>query len=226
MRSNKEKKGQFVIIAVMLTAIMIVSIGAIMHRAITYYKHEPWEEYSTLLGDIEINSRRVVELSLADATNNDGNVSLLSGNLAKWQNDLTGIYPSMGISLKSTGYQLNKGSNPTAKVTAFTLDIASIGLEGYTFSVEASLNLDIWQNSSVSPYNLAAIVKSENGVAVTGLGVDNFKINGISPKSVIPFFDEDTDTLMYRIEFEGNPTSAQVTDYRGIRAEVTSIPTR
>ena len=226
MRQNKEKRGQFVIIAIMLTAIMIVSIGSLMHRAITYYKHEPWEEYSTLIGDIEINSRRVVELSLANATNTGGDVSILSGNIAKWQNDLTRIYPSMGISLKSTGYQLTKGSNPMAKVTAFNLDIASIGLEGYTFSVEASLNLDIWQNSSVAPYNLAAIVKSEEGVIVANLGVDHFKINGISPKSVIPFYDEDLDTLIYRIEFEGTPMSAQVTDFRGICAEVTSIPTR
>jgi hypothetical protein len=227
MKSNKEKRGQFVIIAVMLTAIMIVSIGALMHSAITYYRHEPWEEYSTLIGDIEVNSRRIVELSLAEATNTaGGTVSILSGNLAKWQNDLKGIYPSMAISLTSTGYQLNTGSNPKATVSAFTLNIASIGLEGYTFSVQASLSLDIWLNSSVSPYNLAAIVKSENDVIVASLDVNSFKIDGITPKAVTPFFDEDLNTLVYRIESEGTPTTAQVTDYRGICAQVTSRPSR
>jgi hypothetical protein len=226
MNSKREKRGQFVIIAVMLTAIMIVSIGALMHGAITYYRHEPWEEYSTLIGDIEVNSRRVIELSLAAATTSNGDISTLSGNLAKWQNDLTDIYPSMGISLTSAGYQLSTGSNPTAKVSTFTLNIASIGLVGYTFSVEASLSLDIWQTDAVSSYNLAAIVKSENGVLVTGLDKESFKIDGVSPKAVTPFFDDDLNTLVYRIESEVNPTIAQVTDYRGICAEVTSIPTR
>jgi hypothetical protein len=227
MKPKKEKRGQFVIIAVMLTAIMIVSIGALMHGAITYYRHEPWEEYSTLIGDIEVNSRRVVELSLAAAsTTSGGGVSNLSENLVKWQKDLTVIYPSMGISLTSAGYQLSTGSNPTAKVSTFALNIASIGLEGYTFSVEASLSLDIWKTDMVSPYTLAAIVKSENGVLVTGLDKESFKIEGVSPKAVTPFFDGDLNTLVYRIEFEGTPTTAQVTDYRGICAEVTSIPTR
>jgi hypothetical protein len=221
MKSKREKRGQFVIIAVMLTAIMIVSIGALMHGAITYYKHEPWEEYSTLIGDIEVNSRRVIELSLAAATTTSGgNVSTLDENLAKWQNDLSDIYPSMGIRLTSSGHQLNTGSNPTAKVSTFTLSIASIGLEGYTFSGEASLSFAIWQTNIVSPYTLAAIVKSENGVVVTGLDEENFKINGISPETVTPFFDEELNTLVYRINFAGFPTSAQVTDYRGIRAIV------
>jgi hypothetical protein len=226
MKSKREKRGQFVIIAVMLTAIMIVSIGALMHGAITYYRHEPWEEYSTLIGDIEVNSRRVVELSLASASTTGENESILSQNLAKWQNDLTEIYPSMGISLKSAGYKLYTGSNPTAGVSAFTLNIASIGLEGYIFSVEASLSFDIWQTSSVSPYSLAAIVESENNVVVTGLGNESFKINGLTPKAVTPFFDEDLNTLVYRIEFDGIPATAQVIDDRGICAEVTSIPIR
>ncbi|MFW9832323.1 MAG: hypothetical protein ACFFD8_11170, partial [Candidatus Thorarchaeota archaeon] len=155
MKSNREKRGQFVIIAVMLTAIMIVSIGTLMHGAVTYYKHEPWEEYSTLIGDIELNSHRVVEVSLAQATSSGGGVSILSENLIKWQNDLNTIYPTSGIRLSSSGYQLTQGSEPTAKVDIFTLSINSIGLEGYTFSVKASLSFDIWQDSSTSPYNLA-----------------------------------------------------------------------
>ena len=67
----RNKKGQFVIIAFLLMAIMIISMGAIIHRAGTYYKHEPWEEYLTLISDIEVNSRRLVELSLVNYTNSN-----------------------------------------------------------------------------------------------------------------------------------------------------------
>jgi len=56
----KNKKGQFIIIAFLMIAMMIISIGALMHRAVTYYKHEPWQEYLTLIGSIELNSRRLV----------------------------------------------------------------------------------------------------------------------------------------------------------------------
>jgi hypothetical protein len=222
MKSSREKRGQFVIIAVMLTAIMLVSIGALMYGAVTYYKHEPWEEYSSLIGDIEVNSGRVVELSLAQATSSGGGVSILSENLEKWKKDLMDIYPSNGISLSSSGHQLTLGSEPTAKVPVFTLNIYSIGLEGYKFSVEVSLSLDIWLDSSTSPYNLTALVKSESGEPVTGLGVENFRINDALPESVTPFFHEDLETLVYKIQFEGaSPTNAKVTDSRGITAVAT-----
>ena len=38
MKVAQNNRGQFVIIAVLMAAIMIVSIGAIMHNAATYYK--------------------------------------------------------------------------------------------------------------------------------------------------------------------------------------------
>src|SRR5512139_3795263 len=102
MKSSRGKKGQFIIIAVMLSAIMMVSIGALMHGAITYYKHEPWEEYSTLIGDIELNTRRDVELSLSDySTSSVEDDSILGVNLETWQKDLKNIYPSSGIVLES-----------------------------------------------------------------------------------------------------------------------------
>ena len=51
-----------------MVAIMIITIGTLIHRATTYYKHEPWEEYLTLIGNIEVNSHRLVELSLTNYT--------------------------------------------------------------------------------------------------------------------------------------------------------------
>ena len=58
-----QKRGQFVIIAVLMIALMIISIAPLLHRTVTYYKHEPWEEYLALIGSIELNSERLVTLS-------------------------------------------------------------------------------------------------------------------------------------------------------------------
>lgn len=219
MKSNREKRGQFVIIAVMLIAIMIVSIGALMHGAITYYKHEPWQEYSTLVGDIEINSRRIVELSLATYTNPPKDGSILKYNLEKWQDDLQVIYPSSGISLNAFDYALglSPDSSKPAANAVFALNISSIGLKGYTFSVEAFLELKI--GSASTPYNLTATVTSETGEPVKGLGRDNFRINGTAPTAVTPVYEGNT--LVYKIVCHANSLSlVEVWDQRGIRAQV------
>lgn len=218
MRSNRGKRGQFIIIAVMLTAIMIVSIGALMHSAITYYKHEPWEEYSTLVGDIEINSRKVVELSLAAYTNPPKDGSILGYNLVKWQNDLRSVYPSSEISLNASSYSLSlspDSSKPTANAV-FSLNISSIGLKGYTFSVTAYLYLEV--RSATSPYTLTAIVTDESDQPVKGLGKNNFNINGTIPDAVSPVYEDGT--LVYKILYDGAFLSpVEVWDQRGIRAQ-------
>lgn len=219
MESRRSKRGQFVIIAVMLTAIMIVSIGALMHNAITYYKHEPWEEYSTLIGDIELNSRRLVGLSLAGYTNPPKDGSILEYNLVKWQNDLKAIYPTKGIILNSSSYSLSDtpdSSNPTA-TASFILNISSIGLKGYTFSVIASLHLTIKPASA--PYNFTATVTKETSEPVSGLGTGNFRINGTTPTTVSPVYEDNT--LVYKITVHSaSLTLIEVLDQRGIRAQV------
>ena len=218
MKSNRGKRGQFIIIAVMLTAIMMVSIGALMHRAITYYRHEPWEEYSTLIGDIEVNSHKVVELSLASYTNSIGDTNILSDNLAEWQKDLSTVYISKGIRLSSSGYELSQGSNPIAKA-GFTLNIDSIGLEGYTFSVTTSLHLKIVAiESSVAPFNINATLASETGESVSGLELNNFRLDGNVPSAVTPLLDGNN-IRVYKIQFQGAlPAEVAVVDQRGIRA--------
>ena len=225
MKRSRERRGQFVIIAVMLTAIMIVSIGSLMHNAITYYKHEPWEEYSTVIGDIEINSRKIVELSLASYTNSIAQNTILYSNVNTWQNDLKDIYPSIGIVLKSenSSHKLENNvrsglaTTSMAKAT-FTLDIQSIGLKGYVFNVVTSLTVKI----SVTPINstaneIIAVVKSETGMPVTDLNEDNFRIENATNVSVSPIYDR-TNVLEYKIVYDG-PTSAivEVWDQRGIR---------
>ena len=218
MKSNREKRGQFIIIAVMLIAMMIISIGALMHSAITYYRHEPWEEYSTLIGDIEINSQRVVEFFLASYTNSGG--GNMTEALLRWQHDLTAIYPSNGIRLTWTGASTpTLGSNPIAKVSEFNLDIESIGLKGYKFSITAALSLEVSLDTSTTPNDVLAVVKSESNEPITGLKIDNFQINGVSkPTLVVPYYDE-VKTLIYRIQFQEAPIQEiKVTDHRGISA--------
>ena len=92
MRIVKNRKGQFIVIAVMMISLMIVSIGVVMHSAGTYYRQKQWEEYITLVEHVRLSSIRLVEISLADYTAS-GNNSTLKDNLNKWQNDLRKAYP-------------------------------------------------------------------------------------------------------------------------------------
>ncbi len=217
MKANRENRGQFIVIAIMLMAIMIVSIGALMNTAITYYKHEPWEEYSALVGDIEINAREIAELSLAGYSNSARDNTILATNLIQWQNDLTKIYPGRGIVLSSSGYSMTgqSGPNPQAYAT-LTLSINSIGLKDYKFSVNPSLSLDFDPPSSAA-YNLTVTIRSESGEPVAGLDASNFEINGVHPTLVSPYYE--TDTLVYKILYHGtSPMTVKVWDQRGILA--------
>ncbi len=219
MKTTREKRGQFIIIAVLLAAIMIISIGALMHGAVTYYRHEPWEEYSTLIGDIEINSGKLVELSLASYTNSLENSTILKDNLEKWQSNLTKIYPSSGIVLNSTSYGPSQGLNPTAKVD-FTLDIKTIGLTGYKFSITSSLNVDIIRvySPNSTSHEITLFVKSESGEPIPNLKASNFRINDMLPTSVRPYYHT-VYVLVYVIVYQGTlPATMEVTDSRGIRA--------
>ena len=232
MKSSKGQRGQFVIIAVMLSAIMIISIGAIMNRAITYYKHEPWEEYSTLIGDIEINSRKIVELSLASNTSSKTDADILGTNLEKWRSDLTDIYPSSGIVLipdYSEGIEtLWYKSTSTSKASAeFDLDILSIGLKGYNFAIVTSLNLKIISftqtttTTTTTQNNLVLEVNNENNLGISGLGVQNFDIQGAKRETMSVTSEYDAISLKYRIYYDsdlpvGIKPQVQVCDQRGI----------
>ena len=226
----KQRKGQFVVIAVLMIAIMIISIGALMHRAVTYYKHEPWEEYLTLIGNIELNSRRLVELSLANYTR-ALNQSILKNNLEEWQVNLLRIYPGRGITLNytlasCTNYNYSLGLtrdwNETASFSAanatFTLNIISIGLTGYKFISTAFLNLTIL-NTTDNEINVT--VKGENGMPIFNLEEDNFQI--IEPNATIVRVTSRCDSdhaLVYIIRYEGSiaePVTIKVWDQRGIQ---------
>lgn len=222
MKSNREKRGQFVIIAIMMMAIMIVSIGAVMHGALTYYRHEPWEEYSTLIGSIEVNSQRLLELSLADFTNSGEDQ--LSYNLESWENDLRKIYPSSGISLSHDPTKVVFKNYPWDTRTAiseakvdFKLDITSLGFTGYEFTTKAAVKLIIINTTSTSPYQIFAAVKNEDDMPIGNLNINNFKVNYASPAAVGPVLDG-FHSLIYQIQYDGTtpPATVEVWDQRGI----------
>ena len=198
-----QKSGQFVIIAVLMIALMIISIAPLLHRTVTYYKHEPWEEYLALIGSIELNSERLVTLSLANYTQTL-NQDILMENLEKWQIDIMKIYSGRGISLTYETAYLNHNwekqqSLSVANVT-FTLDIESIGLEGYKFTVVKLLNLTI---IAINESNIIVTVKDENKAPVTDLE-ENFKVIDANTNSTLEDIEvtsdyDEKEQLIYRL---------------------------
>jgi len=110
----------------------------------------------------------------------------------------------------------------TATSTAqagFTLDIQSIGLEGYAFNVLTSLTLAIKETTAVNSTTneIIAVVKSETGMPVTDLDATNFKVENATKISVGSFYDR-TNILEYKIVYDGPANaSVEVWDQRGIR---------
>ena len=234
---TENKRGQFVIIAVLLVAIMIVSVGALLYDTASYYKNEPWQEYSALIGDIELNSQRLLELSLTNYTQtSDPNV--LKENLNKWQLDLLRLYPSMGIALDFAlangqanmyGISLhfseglaNVSREPVSASSArasFTLNISSIGLYGYKFNSEASLKLRIDRSEAYdSNTNMTVVaVNCEKNLPITGLTKNNFMVNGEPVIKVTSHYDAAQGLTFYSIFYtNAMPSEVQVWDQRGI----------
>ena len=198
-----QKSGQFVIIAVLMIALMIISIAPLLHRTVTYYKHEPWEEYLALIGSVELNSERLVTLSLANYTQTL-NQNILTENLEKWQIDIMKIYSGRGISLTYETAYLNyswkkQQSLSMANVT-FILDIESIGLEGYKFTAVKLLNLTI---IAINESNIIVTVKDENKAPVTDLE-ENFKVIDANTNSTLEDIEvtsdyDEKEQLIYRL---------------------------
>lgn len=227
-RPIKQKKGQFIIIAVLIIAIMIVSIGAILYSAVTYYKHEPWEEYLTLIGNIEQSSHNLVELSLSNYTHTLS-TNILKANLEQWQSNLARIYPGHGIALTyslengteysySLGltYDWSKKASFSAANVTFNLNITSVGLTGYKFMATALLNLTIL---TIDGTEIDVTVTGEDGMPIGGLKEDNFQVDGRNITDVTSRYDPDY-ILVYTIDCETPPppnATVRVWDHRGIK---------
>ena len=241
-RLVNQKNGQFIIIAVLFIATMIISIGAILYSTVTYYKYEPWEEYNTIIDGIQLNTFHVVELSLSNYSNGDFNSSILKANLDGWKKDLTKIYPSYGVSLdyqfsEDDGMQhqeIENSSSLAANVT-FNINIASLGLHGYEFVTSPSLNLSIIDGAllvdeATNTTALNVTVTSSEGIPVFGLTEKDFHITG-NPFYVIACTDYYTNStdypIVYTLIFDNVPTDpfgVELIDQRGMRLVVLVYP--
>ena len=229
-RLIKQKKGQFIIIAVLIIAIMMVSVGAILYSAVTYYRHEPWEEYLTLIGNVEQSSRGLVALSLSNHTHTlDTNI--LKANLERWQINLAKIYSGHGIALtyslaSGTEYSYSLGltydwsetSSFSAANVTFNLNITSVGLTGYKFIATAFLNLTILNVDSIAN-KTDVVVTGEDGMPIAHLKEDNFQVDGLNITDVTSRYDPDY-IIVYTIDCETSPppdATVRVWDQRGIK---------
>jgi hypothetical protein len=227
LRIVKNKKGQFIVIAVMMIALMVVSIGAIMYRTGTYYRQEQWEEYMTLVEHVRLGTIHLVEISLANYTAS-GNNSILKDNLDQWQNDLKKAYPGYGVILT---YNLADGTNInysqglashwsetvsySAANATFDLNMTSVGLEGYKFMTTAFLGLKILMTTT---NEITVAVTGEDGTPIKDLKKDNFQVEGLNIASVTSSYDE-TYILVYTIKCDETvpaPVTVTVRDQRGI----------
>ena len=220
----------------MMIALMIVSIGAIMYSAGTYYKAEQWEEYMTLVEHVRLNTIRLVQISLANHTAS-GNNSTLGTNLNQWQHDLRKAYPGYGVALtydlahsihqfhganinysQGLASHWNEPASYSAANATFALNITSAGLEGYHFVATAFLNLTIL-NVDSSTGEITVTVSGEDRMPMTELKKDNFQVEGLNVTSVATSYDPNY-TLVYTIKCE-NLQSSSVTvtlwDQRGIK---------
>ena len=224
----KEKNGQFIIIAILFIATMIISIGAILYSTVTYYKYEPWDEYNTIIDGIEISSRHLVELSMANFTNfNSPNV--LEENLNFWKRDLITIYPGYGISLdyyyedNGISYVGDETRSSIISNVTFYLNVSSLGLTGYQFDVSPSLEFEI-----VDFYDgtdtLNVTIKSIEGNPILNLEKENFEImNGAIGIVTVTDSYSESYGVVYSIKCDTlltNPVKVSVCDERGIRLTI------
>ncbi len=191
------RKGQFIVIAVLMIAIMIISVTSIMYNAVTYFRYERWEEYLGIIDNTEINAYRLMELSLANYTMTDS-LGVLKANLDQWQRDLMSTHSQFRIvvnyTLASGGTPiyydqgLNKSWNKRVSLSAasagFKVDVTSVGLTGYRFTSSVVLNLtilDVLWHSKSKRVDVRLSVTMEGQASVPNLQKSNFlqfQVNG------------------------------------------------
>lgn len=195
MEMFRERKGQFIVIAALLLSIMIVSVSTVIYGTVTYFRHERWEEYVTIVDSVKTGSYYVLEISLANYSQTQ-NQTILRDNLNRWIRDVRKAYPGFGIDLSFTletgihsaygmslnySLGLNRTWNQKVSFTAtnatFNLNIASVGLNGYNFSAHAFLKMNItdalWYKDS-NEVGVRVIIEAEGPTPVTNLQADNF----------------------------------------------------
>ena len=245
MRIMKQKRGQFIIIAVLMISMLMISIGAVMYSAVTYYRHERWEEYSTPIDNVELNSRRLVEISLANYTQTLNNM-ILKDNLDQWRINLMKAYPVSGVTLTyvlaedsqyaygaNIDYSLGlaykwfeQASFSAANVT-FAINITSIALTGYKFVAPTFLRVNITQAVLDSGTLAINCILDEGLTPNIDLHKDNFHVEilvtgqwqSINPTdfTLTSHYDYTTGLFIYEIR------STDVPDASAVSVEVTDL---
>ena len=237
LRFKRDEKGQFIIIATLLMAIMIISVAGIMYGAVTYFRHERWEEYLAVIDAVETNSHRLVEISLANYTM-QGSQTVLRANMDQWQRDLMKTYTGLGIVLSSSlangtqdiygvTMQFNEGlatdwnkqvSFSAANVT-FDLNITSVGLYGYKFITPVFLKMNITDalyHQSSEEVGVRLIIQIENLIPIINLQAPNFiefQVDGQNKTfTFYHYFDSQTNNaFVYELRYSSPTQPSSIT---------------
>jgi len=204
----RDKRGQFIIIAALLIALMIISASAVMFSAVTYYKHERWEEYIIVIDGVKTGTANVLTLSLANYTQT-WNPNVLKTNLDCWRQDVEKAYAGFGAILSyslasgsrsaygmSLNYNLGLASQNLSRISFLaanataSLNITSVGLTGYGFVSTVFLKMNmtdvLWysgQGSDPGQIGVRVVLYAEGPVMLTNLLKSNFvlfQIGGVN----------------------------------------------
>jgi hypothetical protein len=261
MRVFRERKGQFIVIAALLISVMIISISTIIYGTVTYYRAERWEEYLTIIDSIKTGSTSLLEVSVANYSQTN-NQNVLRDNLNQWIRDVRKAYPGFGVDLSyvlesgvrsaygvSLNYSLglartwkqgSSGFSFSAANVTFTINIASVGLTGYSFSTHAFLMMNIrdavWYSRSSKNYvSIYVIVEREALQPVISLSKSNFvdvKLSGLSQSFTFKkYYSTNYNSYVYELRVNSvtsMPSSVEVAlvDARGIKTVSTSTTIR
>jgi hypothetical protein len=235
------KRGQFIIIAALLIAIMIISASAVMFSAVTYFKHERWEEYLIVIDGVKTGTANVLQLSLANYTQALNN-TVLKTNMDSWRMDVKKAYTGFGAiasySLASGAYTAygmslnyvnglnctwNKQISFSAANATGNLNITSVGLTGYGFVSTVFLKMHIadalyykGQGSNPDYVGVRVIMYAEGPVMLTKLVKSNFVLfqigdSNVTTWSLYRYYESTLNAFVYDLRYQVPKKSDPVT---------------
>jgi len=213
-----------------------------MYGAVTYFRHERWEEYLTVIDTVKTSSNRLVEISLANYTLT-GNQTVLRVNLERWQRDLMNTYTSLGVVLAwnlanstQAAYNVtipysmglakdwNKQKSFSAANVTFALNITSVGLYGYKFVAPVFLQMNITDAlyyQSSGEVGVRLVIYREELIPIINLEAINFiefQIDGNNKNfSFYRYFDSQTiNAFVYELRYSSQTQPSNITASIGV----------
>ena len=226
------RRGQFIVIAILFISIMIISVAVFIYSTVTQYRYQRWEEYLTVVDNIRVNSEKVLRIGLANFTQqflagrikdkNEYETYILNGLFNSWERDLQEIYAGMGIDLEFSGvgnrliaskWEVGNEANiikcfwydsdSISSICAnVSINLSSYGLYGYHSITEEYLRLQV--DTSYISAEPASITSLNLTVTKEG----GQPVYGLSSSNfMIKRFDDETDTWreinITRVEYYG-----------------------